>query len=150
MLSVFKKERPNLREGKSAKDNSGADRSRRSGRGFLERSTKLLDRIVFACLLGLIVTTSIPYGTVEPWWESIFECAVFAVTAIWIFKVLVRGSWDFRGLFILLPLIIITAYAFAQTVEWPAWLAIGSGRLTAQHTLTIDRYQTYLTARKAL
>lgn len=45
---------------------------------------------------------------------------------------------------------IITIYAFAQTIQWPAGLPIVSGRLTAQQTLTIDRYQTYLTARKAL
>src|SRR5947209_56595 len=119
MLSVFKKEPPKMREGKSADDNS-------SGRGLLARSATLFDRIVFFCLLGLIVTTSIPYGTVEPWWESVFECTVFALTAIWILKVLVRGSWDLKGLSILLPLIIITLYAFAQAVEWPTWLAMGN------------------------
>lgn len=129
---------------------SAMTHGRRFDAGLLEWSAKLLDRIVFFCLLGLIVTTSIPYGTVEPWWEAVFECAVFGITAIWIFKVLVRGRWEVRGLSILLPLILITVYAFAQTVEWPAWLVLGNGRLTAQHTLTIDRYQTYLTARKAL
>src|SRR5438046_197322 len=101
--------------------------SNQASRGLLGWSAKLLDRIVFSCLLVLIVTTSIPYGTVEPWWEAVFECAVFAITAIWIFKVLVRGSWDVRGLSILLPLITITVYAFAQTVEWPAWLVLGNG-----------------------
>lgn len=121
-----------------------------SSPGPLEWSAKLLDKAVFFCLLALIVTTSIPYGTVEPWWEAAFECAVFGVTAIWIFRVLVRGSWDVRRLSILLPLITIAVYAFAQTVEWPAWLVLGNWRPPAQNTLTIDRYQTYLTARKAL
>ncbi len=116
-----------------------------------ERSAMLLDRIVFGCLLGLIVLTAIPYGSVDAWWEAVFECAVFALTAIWIFEVLFRGSWQVRQLSILLPLILITAFAFAQTVEWPvAWFPTGIERLTAQHTLSIDRYQTYLTARKAL
>lgn len=96
------------------------------------------------------MVTAIPYGTVEPWWETIFEIAVFLITAFWILEVLIRGEWQVKRLIILLPLIIMTGYAFAQIVEWPAWLALGNGRLTAQHTLTIDRYQTYLTARKAI
>jgi len=104
---------------------------------------------VFALLLGIIVLTAIPYGTVEPWWEAVFECAIFAVTAIWIVEVLLRGSWEARRLFVLLPLILITGYVFAQTLEWPSFLA-GNRWLTAQHTLTIDRYQTLLTARKTL
>ena len=121
------------------------------GASLFRGAAKLLDKVVFFCLLGLMVLATIPYGTVDAWWEAVFECAVFALTAIWILEVLLRGSWQVNRLFILLPLIMITVYAFAQTVEWPAaWLAIGNGRLTAQHTLTIDRYQTYLTARKAL
>jgi O-antigen ligase len=109
---------------------------------------KLLDKIVFSCLLALIVLTVIPYGTVDAWWEASFECSVFAITAIWFFEVLLRGDWQVRRLFILLPLILITIYVFAQTIEWPpAWLGRG---LAAPHTLTIDRYQTYLTARKTL
>ena len=119
--------------------------------GFVGRSARLLDVIVFSCLLGLIVLTVIPYGMVDVWWEAIFECVVFAITAIWILEILFRGRWEVRRLIILLPLVLITAFAFAQTIELPgAWLAIEKGRLTAQHTLSIDRYQTFLTARKAL
>jgi O-antigen ligase len=98
----------------------------------------------------VVVITTIPYGTTETWWEALFECAVFALTAIWIIEGLLRGTWEAKKLFVLLPLAILTIYAFAQTIQWPAGLPIPSGRLTAQRTLTIDRYQTYLTARKAL
>jgi O-antigen ligase len=118
--------------------------------GLLEQSGKVLEKVVFISLLGLIVIAVIPYGTVDAWWEAFFECAVFTLTGLWIFEVLLRGRWQVKGLFILLPLIVITVYAFAQTVVWPgAWLATGSGRI-AQQALSIDRYQTYLTARKAL
>ena len=106
-----------------------------------------LDKIVFFCLLGLIVLTVIPYGTVDAWWEAVFECGVFAITAIWIFEVLLTGDWQVRRLFILLPLIFITVFAFAQSIEWPAWLVT---ERIAHRTLSIDRYQTYFTARKAL
>jgi len=116
----------------------------------LHRSANVLDKIVFWGLLALIAIAVVPYGTVDAWWEAVFECAVFALTALWIFEVLLRGTWKVRRLFILLPVILITVFAFAQTIDLPAgWLATGSGRI-AQNTLSIDRYQTFLTARKAL
>jgi O-antigen ligase len=140
----------NLREINRVSENSSENRSWPPTRRHLQRFAQLFDRIVFFCLLGLIVLAAIPYGTVDIWWEAVFECAVFAITALWIVEVVLRGGWGVSRLPILLPLILITVYAFAQTVEWPAWLAIGNGHLTAQRTLTIDRYQTYITARKAL
>jgi len=114
------------------------------------RSARVLDKIIFSCLLGLIVLTLIPYGTVDQWWEAAFECAVFAISAIWIFEVLLRGSWEVRRLLILLPLVLIAAFAFAQAFELPGFLAKVSGGLAVQRTLSIDRYQTYLTATKTL
>jgi O-antigen ligase len=112
---------------------------------------KRLGQMVFVCLLGLMVLTVIPYGMVDAWWEAVFECGMFVLTALWILEVLFRGHWEVKKLAILLPLILITAFAFLQTVAWPlSWLPVGGGRLTAQHTLSIDRYQTFLTARKTL
>src|SRR2546423_5666873 len=103
MPAILKKERLNLRDRNRASDNSGASRNWRPNRRLLEGLATLLDRVVFFCLLGVIVLTAIPYGTVDAWWEAVFECAVFAITAIWIFEVLVTGHWQIRRLFILLP-----------------------------------------------
>jgi O-antigen ligase len=123
----------------------------RSSTSLTEQSANLLDRFLFAGLLVTIVLASIPYGTAEPWWQAVFECAIYGLTAIWILEVLLRGSWQVKRLFILLPMIVMTAYAFGQTIEWPAaWAAIGNGQGILRRTLTIDRYQTYLTARKTL
>jgi hypothetical protein len=55
------------------------------------RSARLLDRIVFAGLLCLIITVNLPYGSVDIWWEAAFECGVFALTALCIFELLLRG-----------------------------------------------------------
>lgn len=121
-----------------------------SGLGPIYRLSKLLDQIVFSCLLGLMVLSVIPYGSVDALWEAVFECGVFTLTALWILEALLVGSWQVRRLFVLLPLILITIYAFAQQVELPGWLAAASGRRVAYPTLSIDRYQTYITARKAL
>jgi len=115
-----------------------------------QRLAKIISAGVFGCLLFVTVFTALPYGTVDPWWEAVFECSVFVLTALWVLEVVLRGSWQVRGLFILVPLFLITAYAFAQTIELPpGWLAEGGGRLV-RRTLTIDPYQTHVTARKSL
>jgi len=106
----------------------------------------LINKIVFWLLLALLILTVIPYGTVDMWWEAVFECAVFMLTGLWLIEMLLRGTCETKGLFFITPLFLITVYAFAQTLQWP----IAFGRLTTQHTLSIDRYQTYLTARKML
>jgi len=110
------------------------------------RFGEILDKIIFAGLLGLAIFSVIPYGTVDPWWEAVFECCVFALTSIWVLEVLCKRQWNIRQPAVLLPLIALTAYAFVQCVQWPpSWLA-----KSTQHMLSIDHYQTYLTARKSL
>lgn len=124
---------------------------RRSAVDLINRFASFLDVSVFCCLLGLTVLSVIPYGLVDIWWEAVFECLTFAVTAIWILEALFRGRWEVRKLFVLLPLVLITAFAFVQAIPLPGALAsLARGHLTAQGTLSIDQYQTLLTARKAL
>jgi O-antigen ligase len=112
------------------------------------RAGNFVDSVVFILLLALIVATNVMYGTVDAWWEAAFECALFGIAALWIVETLVRGEWRIRKVSVLLPLVLLVAFAFLQALSWPAWLL--PTRLTAQHTITIDRYQTLLTARKAL
>jgi O-antigen ligase len=97
-------------------------------------------------LLTLTIVAVIPYGTVDMWWEAGFECAVFLITACWLFEGLLRGTWEIKRLSLLLPLLLITIYAFAQTIQWPMQFS----PTTPHRSLSIDRYQTYLTARKML
>ncbi|PYS84236.1 MAG: hypothetical protein DMF70_05650 [Acidobacteria bacterium] len=52
-----------------------------------ERPGKLpaiVDAFVFYGLVVTIALVAIPYGTVEPWWEAVFECAVFTLGLLWI------------------------------------------------------------------
>jgi O-antigen ligase len=117
--------------------------------GLLITTADLLDKAIFIGCLALMVLVSVPYGTVDIWWEAVFECAVFLLTAMWIIQGLL-GGWKFKGLFVLLPLIAMTLYAFAQTIHWPAgWFSLGTPP-NLRNALTIDNYQTYLTARKTL
>src|SRR4030095_11451130 len=86
----------------------------------LNTGARLLDKIIFFCLLVLIVFTLIPYGTTEPWWEAVFECAVFALTALYVIEGLFSGNWKLNRLYVALPLMAMTAYAFIQIIPIPA------------------------------
>jgi putative inorganic carbon (hco3(-)) transporter len=113
----------------------------------LTRIARGLDKFIFCGLLAVIVLAVVPYGTVDTWWEALFECLVFALTALWLIEAFVSGRYEIRRIAILLPLLLITVYAFAQTINWPVgWLSANS----LQHSITIDRYQTFITARKSL
>jgi len=111
----------------------------------MTRIARIINQVVFVALLAILVVVEIPYGTVDAWWESLFECLVFALTAMWLVEVLLRGSWQIRRASILAPLAILTGYIFFQTLP----ITGGQGQL-GQRTLTIDVYQTYLTGIKFL
>src|SRR5882724_11149499 len=109
--------------------------------------SRVISILVFWCLLGVIALAVFPYGTVDPWWEATFEGAVFSLTALWIVGSVFARNWQIRRAAILLPMIAITVYAFAQAFQWPpTWL----NKSVPQHMLSIDHYQTFLTARKSL
>ena len=62
-------------------------------RSFRERVASLLSAIIFYTLLTLILLVAVPYGTVEPWWEGAFECAMFFLGLLWVTHGLWSGSW---------------------------------------------------------
>lgn len=108
---------------------------------------RVLDAAVFWGLLVLIPVAVIPYGSADPWWEAVFECGVFVLAAIAAVEAFFMRRWQLRHGWVLLPLVLLTAFAFLQTVQWPpSWLMASK----THYLLTIDRYQTYLTARKML
>jgi O-antigen ligase len=108
------------------------------------RIVLFLERTVFYSLLFIIALTAIPYGTVEPWWQSLFECLIFALVALWIIEGMLRGAWEISGRSLLIPLGAIIIYAFIQTLpvralsgnNWP--------------TISADPYGTRLVALKVL
>src|SRR5713101_8731464 len=84
------------------------------------RVAHLLDNFVFASLLVLIVLVAIPYGTVEPWWISFYECAVFGLAALWIIEGLITGSWCLTEKLLLAPFAALILFAFFQTLALPS------------------------------
>ena len=77
----------------------------------------MLDRVIFYGMLVLLVLTSIPYGTVEPWSEALFECTVFVFCILWLIKGALSGSWRINGLWMLYPLIALVVFSLVQSYE---------------------------------
>lgn len=90
--------------------------------------------IVFGSLLFLIVLVAVPYGTVEAWWISLFECAVFTLGGIWIGERLLQGSWNLKDKALLVPLLALTGFIFLQSLTLP-----GAGT-----AISADPYETRL------
>jgi O-antigen ligase len=113
------------------------------------RAARYLNRIIFYTLLLLIILAAIPYGTVEPWWEAVFECVVFALGALWMIEGVLSRGWLFREHRIFLPILILILYALIQT------LALGQGSanptgLKLWRAISADPFSTRLFVLKLL
>ena len=75
----------------------------------------MLSKLIFGALVGLIVFTAVPYGTVEAWWKAAFICAVFAICIVGIVDILISGSNRIAGGPVLLPMLTLSALAYFQT-----------------------------------
>jgi hypothetical protein len=73
------------------------------------RALLYFERVIFFATLLLLPLTAIPYGTVEPWWEALFQCLVFTLVALWIVEGMLRGAWRVSGLSLMAPELAIVA-----------------------------------------
>src|SRR5712691_4812133 len=93
-----------------------ADLARSEERGKL---SAFVDAFVFYSLIILIALVAVPYGTVEPWWEAVFECAVFVLGLLWIIHGLLLGSWIAGNVRVFYPMMAVVALGLVQSV--PLW-----------------------------
>jgi O-antigen ligase len=84
--------------------------------GARARIARLLGNTVFFALLALTALVAVPYGTVEPWWQALFECAVFGLAALWLIEGFLSGSYRFSDYRIFLPLVALACFGLLQTV----------------------------------
>src|SRR5437868_4883105 len=116
------------------------------------RVALLLGRVVFYSLITLIAFVALPYGTVEPWWQALFECAVFTLAALWLVEGWLSGSWQLSRCYVLLPLLALAGFGLVQAlglvlglavseseraVRWPFYLGIAlllSGALVSANS----------------
>ncbi len=88
----------------------------RSNVSLSQPAARLLDTGIFFALLALIALAAVPYGTVEPWWQALFECAVFGLAALWLIEGFLSGSYDCSAYRILLPLVALALFGLMQTI----------------------------------
>jgi O-antigen ligase len=81
--------------------------------------THAIGAVVFYGVIALICLTPIPYGSVEPWAQAEFECAVFALGFGWCIHAILQGSSAKIDLRLFLPLIAMVVFALIQSVSWP-------------------------------
>jgi O-antigen ligase len=100
-----------LNQSTSASDSQPAQRPAHPRTG-----VAILDASIFYGLIAVIAVTAIPYGTVEPWSEALFECAVFLLTIVWIIHGLLERSWRVGNLRLMWPIVALIAVAALQSV----------------------------------
>jgi len=118
-------------------------------RSMRESIARVLSRIIFYSLLLLIPLVAIPYGAVEPWWESLFECTVFVLGALWIVEGMLSRKWLVREHRIFLPILLLILYAFVQTLHLPPGDSTGAN-LKQWSAISADPYATWLSVLKLL
>ena len=90
-------------------------RELQSSRTLRVRLSRILDPFIFYSLLVVFVVTAVPYGTVEPWWKALFECAMFALALLWIAEGMLSGKWLVRQHRLLIPLLALVVFTVIQT-----------------------------------
>ena len=100
---------------------------------------RFLDRVIYISLLATIFLTAIPYGTVQPWWISTFQCAVFLIAILALIEAVISKRWTI-DLWLVAPLIGLILFALFQSLP----LFSGGGPLVPGRSISADPYGTRL------
>ncbi|HEX8922436.1 MAG TPA: O-antigen ligase family protein [Pyrinomonadaceae bacterium] len=118
------------------------------------RASIILERIIFYALLVLIVLVATPYGIVNPWRgaiEAIFECGCFVLGVLWMIEGVLCGAWVSRRHLLLLPLLILIAFAYAQTLPLGvAPVASPTISIPVWQSISFDPYETQVLVLKLM
>lgn len=76
---------------------------------------RFLDQVIFGALLVTIGLTAVPYGTVQPWWISIFECLIFLIATLSIIETLVTRQSLHLSLWT--PLLVLCLFGGIQSLR---------------------------------
>ena len=115
----------------------------------LLKASVVLERVIFYALLLLIIIVATPYGVVNPWRgviETIFECGIFALGALWMIEGMLSRMWVTRRHLLLLPLLAIAVFAYVQTLTLGGSTLMPGISTPAWQAISFDPYETRLTA----
>lgn len=107
---------------------------------------RALETFVFYSLLAVIALAAIPYGTVQPWWKSVFQCFVFALAFLYLVAQLLKPETPrFRSVLscrLLWPVLALIAFAFLQTLPVPGALRFLLAATDQRRTISADVFHT--------
>lgn len=106
------------------------------------RLSRLLDAGIFFSVVGLIVLTAVPYGTVEAWWKALFVCAVFVLAILWIIegylsRSLIGDAWP-----LVIPIAALAVFSLLQTVAFSSGSSLAGISVSTWNAISSDPYQT--------
>jgi len=111
------------------------------------RVSRLLDATIFYGLIGVVVFAPLPYGSVEPWSQALFECAVFALGLLWCVHATLNKSWAMPDLRLFFPLI---ALAFLATIQSLSWSQQSTAGVSVVQALSADPFESWIFAIRLL
>ena len=103
-----------------------------------------LSAIIFYSLLVLLPLTAIPYGTVEPWWVSLFECGVFMIAVLGIVQAFIADDFKLHDLKLFAPLLALTLFVLFQSLM----ILPGRAQEISNVAISTDPYGTRMFALK--
>ena len=109
-----------------------------------------LERLTFYGLLVIVALSAIPYGTVEPWWIALFECAIFTLGALWFLTGLARSNWRLPATPLLWPPVALLLFIALQTIDFGGGSGTEQIAGTLRGTISADPYETRLVILKLL
>lgn len=106
------------------------------------RASRILSAGIFFSLLGLIVLTAIPYGTVEAWWKAFFVCAVFVLAMFWIIESYLSQRLFGDAWRLWLPIAALAGFSFLQTIAFTQSSSPAGISVSTWNAISADPYQT--------
>ena len=106
------------------------------------RIARLLGAAIFFSLLGLIVITAVPYGTVEAWWKALFVCAVFVLAIFWIIESYLSGRFFGDAWPLIFPLAGLAIFSLLQTIGFSSGSSPAGITVSTWDAISADPYQT--------
>ncbi|HEX6189429.1 MAG TPA: O-antigen ligase family protein [Pyrinomonadaceae bacterium] len=113
------------------------------------RRSRLLSASIFYSLLAIIVLVAVPYGSVEPWWRSAFQVAVFLLGAIAFVDFLFTRESRIARYSFLLPLLALVVFGLIQTIPFGSYYSPALSR-NLPRTIGYDPHGTRVWATEML
>lgn len=111
-----------------------------------ELVARLLGRAVFYGSLLLVALSAVPYGSIEPWWASLFASGVFTLGALWAVQSLLSGGLRVRREHwpLLLSPLALAVFSLFQTIPLARDASDAGGVVSAlRGAISADPFETY-------